>query len=125
MCGKEKTCEESQGHVVEVEDVGIIVCAAVSCTQEHLWTQQIKTILFKQLYLFFHHDFIRKRSEKSGNACVFKKNPKLNVTIFIQNDVSQQMSWKKNFQLFKQVISSNNSLYFVNHGKENLYFTVL
>lgn len=39
MCGKQKSCEESQGDVVIVEDVGIIVCAAFPYTQKHLRKQ--------------------------------------------------------------------------------------
>lgn len=35
MSSKQKACEESQGNVVVVEDVGIIVCAAFSYTQKH------------------------------------------------------------------------------------------
>lgn len=36
MCGKQEACEGSQGDVVVVEDVGIIVCASIPYTQEHL-----------------------------------------------------------------------------------------
>lgn len=36
MCGKQEAREESQGDVVVVEEVGVVVCTAVADTQEHL-----------------------------------------------------------------------------------------
>lgn len=35
MCGKQKAREESQGNVLVVKDVGVIVCTAFSYTQKH------------------------------------------------------------------------------------------
>lgn len=45
MCSKQKACEESQGDVVVVKDVGVIVCTAFPYTQKHLWIQQTEGII--------------------------------------------------------------------------------
>ena len=52
MCGEQKASEESHGHVFEVEDVGLIVCTALSYTQEHL--QHTQNRLQCILYYYYH-----------------------------------------------------------------------
>lgn len=39
VCGEQEACEEGQGNVVVVEDVGVVVRASFSYAHEDLWTQ--------------------------------------------------------------------------------------